>query len=216
MLIDIQGVNNAWIVYSDGTKDSLDYANPLPNEVPIYINKKEDKLSLDSTDRFGNVLNRLKVRGLNKVIVELGEDMVLGKLKDVTIDYAFSQIHLGIEHFVAAEVALEFKDWNAPKSAWLSLMSNPAKITLKALEVDENKILVTIHKTSNITESLVIEITIIDPLEVALAEVHFNVIENVAAVIGKFKEKMNLVEAVYTEINNNLIIIEILRRLVMC
>lgn len=204
VLIDIEGVNNAWIIHSDGTRDTLlEYLNPLKNEIPIYINKKEDKLSLDSFDRFGLPLTRLKIRGLNKILVELGEDISLGQLNELHIEDSFSVP----DHYVTVDVTLDFDDWMHYKSAWLNVMSNAVKIEISNVQVIGNKVLVKVHKKSDNTQSLILEVTAIDPSEIGFVETHFNTVENIATIIKKFHDKKVMVDSIYSNIqlalNNN-------------
>ncbi|WP_299336098.1 hypothetical protein [uncultured Psychroserpens sp.] len=201
VLIDIEGVNNAWLSYSNGTKDALDYSNPLDNEIPVFINPREDKLSLKSVDRFDNTLNRLKIRGLNKIIVELGEDIDLGQLNEVEIQDSFSIEELGVTRFVATDIALEFDNWKHQKTAWLNLMSNPLKIKIKTIVIDENTVSVTVHKKSNPTHTLTLKITVVDPLETSLVETYFNDIEHITDTISKFNAKKQIVDGIYAEID---------------
>ena len=80
MLIDIEGITNAWYLATRNETDQFDYHLPHPAEHKLYINILEDKLSFDSKDKNNKLLEQLSVRGLNKVIIELDEDVTLGDL----------------------------------------------------------------------------------------------------------------------------------------
>ena len=205
ILIDIEGVNNAWLIHSDGTRDEvLDYANPLANEIPVYVNKKEDKLSLEPIDRFGSDLKQLKIRGLNKVIVELGEDILLGQLNDVSIEDAFTEIVGEETLYIALDIELEFDDWNHPKAAFFGIMSNANKIEISSSTTINNEVSITVHKKTDNTQTLTLKITAIDPLEIGFVESHFNTVGAIASTIGKFKDKKTKVDAIYKTIQYKL------------
>jgi hypothetical protein len=204
-LIDIKGVNNAWLVYSDGTKDFQGYDNPLDNEIPIYINKKEDKLSKDSVDKYGNVLPRLKLRGLNKIIIEFGEDIEYGQLNEVEIDSAFTHTHLAKDHYVSfASKILEVDSWIDSKTQWLNSMSDPTNIDLTLPVVDGKKISVEVSEISEPANKITLIIEVTDPSEVSFAEAHFNLVENIAELVSQFNKKRKIIEETYELIHEKL------------
>lgn len=62
LLIDIQGINNVWL-FTDGKQ-----------EVPIFLNCKEDILQYEATE------NELKLKGLYTVLLDLSTDLTLGDM----------------------------------------------------------------------------------------------------------------------------------------
>src|SRR6185312_9378223 len=75
LLIDLNGVHNAWLFADEVQKDAKGNSVAL-NEVPIYANCKEDKLQYDPT----NV--PLFLSGLYRVLLDLDEDNVFGDLNN--------------------------------------------------------------------------------------------------------------------------------------
>ena len=74
LLIDLDGVHNAWLFADDSRKEKRTL---LPiNEVPIYANCKEDKLQYETT----NV--PLFLSGLYRVLLDLDDDNLLGDLNN--------------------------------------------------------------------------------------------------------------------------------------
>ncbi|GAA0879206.1 hypothetical protein GCM10009119_21740 [Algoriphagus jejuensis] len=62
LLVDLQGINNAWLM-TDGKQ-----------EVPVFLNCKEDLLQYDATD------NELVLKGLYTVLLDLSVDLELGDM----------------------------------------------------------------------------------------------------------------------------------------
>ncbi|MDI3319778.1 hypothetical protein [Pinibacter soli] len=75
LLIDLDGVHNAWLFAEDSQTDAKGTVVPV-NEVPIYANCKDDKLQYDPT----NI--PLFLSGLYRVLLDLDNDNVLGDLNN--------------------------------------------------------------------------------------------------------------------------------------
>src|SRR5215467_124626 len=75
LLIDLDGVHNAWLFADDSQKDKKGELQPI-NEVPIYANCKEDKLQYEPT----NV--PLFLSGLYQVLLDLDDDNLFGDLNN--------------------------------------------------------------------------------------------------------------------------------------
>ncbi len=120
-LIDIEGITNAWVVYQEGRQGRKE---PLPNEVPIFIDELADGLSFDSQNKKGENLLQLYPRGLNKVYIDIAESPQLGLMNEVSID--FSVYHNA--SFLEAKIITEFSDWNDPRSEWFKNLNSPSKI----------------------------------------------------------------------------------------
>src|SRR5664279_4211311 len=71
LLIDLDGVHNAWLFADDSWKDEKGNLVPI-NEVLIYANCKADKLQYDTT----NV--PLFLSGLYRVLLDLDDDNIYG------------------------------------------------------------------------------------------------------------------------------------------
>ena len=75
LLVDIEGIHNAWLWTDDVIFD--DKKNPLPvNEVPVYADCKKDLLTFDKT------ANPLYLSGLYRVLLDLDFDDRFGDLNN--------------------------------------------------------------------------------------------------------------------------------------
>jgi hypothetical protein len=75
LLIDLDGVHNAWLFAKDSQNDEKGNLNPI-NEVSIYANCKEDTLQYDPTDV------PLFLSGLYQVLLDLDNDNAYGDLNN--------------------------------------------------------------------------------------------------------------------------------------
>jgi hypothetical protein len=75
LLIDLDGVHNAWLYADDSQKDAKDNLMPI-NEVPVYANCKDDKLQYEPTNL------PLFLSGLYRVLLDLDDDNTLGDLNN--------------------------------------------------------------------------------------------------------------------------------------
>jgi hypothetical protein len=200
LLIDIAGVNNAWIIHHQAEVDMNGYQLPLENEVPIYVNPKEDKLSLSTPDRFGNPLNKLPIRGLNKVVVELSDDLELGQLNEVAMDYSWMKE----ERFVAVTITPDFNTWEHPKTNLFQGMNTPGKIEISEVLQLENVVQITVVRASNNAQSLTFFIEPYDPAELELVKAHFENEMPIAGNIDRFKQKKEKITAIYAQIEDRL------------
>ncbi len=200
MIIDIEGINNAWIMYSKNVMDAAGYPEPLENRIPIYVNKKEDKLSFSDIDKFGNSLNRLPIRGLNKVVVELSEDLDLGDLNKVALEHSW----LEEDRFIEVSITLEFDSWNHPKADWLKLMNKPGKIEFKTVEELEGHIKITVQRTQNNAQTLTLLLHPHDPVELAFVKDYFDTEKPITDAINNLYLKKEKVNVIYSEIRTAL------------
>lgn len=117
LLIDIDGVSNAWFLSTKKTTDASGFLAPNDAEEAIYINVLDDKLSFLSTNSKGEKLNTLTLRGLNKVVIELEEDADVGDLNATITDYEFLTAN---ENWVQVSIVPPFTDWNNTKTLLLN------------------------------------------------------------------------------------------------
>ncbi len=202
-LIDIEGVNNAWIIHSKSETNRLGYHLPLGSEIPIYINPKEDKLSLKTHDKYGNSLDRLAIRGLSKVVIELSSDLTLGELNDVGLQYAWLDAD---STYVEVDVTLEFDTWNHAKADKLKLMNKPTKIEFKEVsEISNDTLKITVKRSYDNDQTLDLFFKCKDPSELGLVKDYFSVERTICDVIDRLAQKKQKVSDVFNTINNVLV-----------
>ncbi|WP_422104875.1 hypothetical protein [Winogradskyella sp.] len=198
VLIDVEGINNAWLIYGKHEKNASDHNLPLDNEIPVFVNLKEDKLSLKSLDDYDDV-QRLPIRGLNKVVIELSDDMTLGELNNVALQYAWLDDD---NNFVEVDITLEFDSWNHYKADWLRLMNTPSKIELKSIDDHNGTITVTIQRSSNNSQTLTLLFKTRDPDELNTVKDYFNVVKNISHVIDLLAQKKQKVVEIFKVVNH--------------
>ena len=196
-LMDIEGIDNAWFIYSKNEKNELGYELPLDNEIPIYVNPKEDKLSFSNMDKFGNTLQRLPIRGLNQIVVELSEDITLGELNEVSLEHSW----LDGDRFVEVNITTEFDSWNHPKSDWLKLMNKPSKIKFKVIEELEDAIKITVERQINSSQTLTLYFTPRDPKELQQVKDYFDVEKTICYAINLLAEKKKKVTEIFGKVH---------------
>ena len=195
LLIDVEGINNAWIIYSEGPEDRFGYFEPLKNEIPVYINKQEDKLSLSSKDQYGKELKRLPLRGLNKIVVELSEDIDIGQLNRVSVE----EFWLEEDRFVEAEITADFLDWDHPKASLLDEMTDPENVEIQEVYVRESLVHIVVQKKED-SAALMFKIRSVDPYETELVKERFNDPGRICGAIDKLIFKRNKVGKIYSEV----------------
>jgi hypothetical protein len=200
LLIDIDGISNAWFLATKKTVDSSGFLAPHNNEIPIYVNTVEDKLSLKSTDKNNTVLQKLPLRGLNKVLLELEEDPILGDLNSTLLDFEF----LDKDQWIQVNINPMFDSWNHPKANLLEALSKPAKIKSKKIEKKDNKVILTLFKTPNGVEFLTFTISCYDPSEIDIVLAHFSVPKNYIELVTLFKDKKSKVDTTFQKVHTKL------------
>ncbi len=196
-LIDIKGINNAWIIHAKNEKDNLGCALPLDNEIPVFINPKEDKLSLKPVDKYNNTLKHLPIRGLNKVVVELSNDLELGELNDVALQYEWLDEN---NNFVEVNVTLEFDTWNHYKADWLKLMNKPTKIEFKDIQKSGDTLKITVRRSYDNAQTLDLYFKSKDPGEIALVKDYFSIERTICHVIDKLSQKKKKVNEIFQSV----------------
>jgi hypothetical protein len=196
VLIDIEGVSNAWFISNKKETDDYGFYLPNDNEVPVYINMLEDKLSLIDKDKNSTPLEQLPLRGLNKVIIELEEDPTLGDLNSMLMDFEF----LNNGNWVQVRINPSIKSWNNIKTQWFKLMNTPSKIANKIISVVGDSVHLTVFRASNPAQFLEFIIEPYDTSEITNVLNHFNTEINICEIIKKFEEKKNKVQKTFSAI----------------
>ena len=196
LLIDIEGVSNAWLLATKKELDLSGYRVPNDNEASLYINKIEDKLSLKNTDKNGTSLPKLVLRGLNKVKIELEEDPVLGDLNTLLLEYAF----WAQNRWVNLKVVPQFTSWKHPDAALFSKMNKPSKITINSIKKIQDIVYLIVNRYTKPSDSLHFRIFVEDPAEIDLALQHFSTEKNVTEIISLFEKKKEKIQDIFSTI----------------
>ncbi|WBX99111.1 hypothetical protein [Chryseobacterium gambrini] len=183
ILIDIEGVTNAWCLATQKASAKTHYNTPHPAEQKLYINVLEDKLSFDAKDKNNTSLEQLSVRGLNKIIIELDEDLV----EDSTTELDFLFSTLG--KWVKVKIIPEFSSWNNPKVLLLSKMDKPSKIKNKKVEIKDNTVVIVVERTTEINDTLKFIIEPFDKNELQQVKDHFSTEKPICDIIGLLKDR---------------------------
>ncbi|MCL9803997.1 hypothetical protein NAT51_00575 [Flavobacterium amniphilum] len=196
MLIDIEGVSNAWLLAVKKEKDAYGYYLPNDAEANLYINKLEDKLSLKNKDKKNNILPKLALRGLGKVKIELDEDPILGDLNTLLLEYAFWKDN----RWVNFKIIPQFTDWNHPGSQLFKKMNKPSKITIDSVKKVQDIVMLIVNRYTKPTDSLHFRIFPEDPAEADLIVQHFSTEAPVCEVISLFEQKKNKIQKIFSTI----------------
>lgn len=196
LLIYIEGVSNAWILPTKTTTDDDGYFLPNDSEASIYINKIEDKLSLKNVDKNNTVLQTLKLRGLNKVKIELEENPVLGDLNTLLLEFAFWENN----RWVNLKIVPQFTNWNHPDAQLFKKMNKPSKITIESVKKVQDIVFLIVNRYSKPSDSLHFRIFPDDGAEIDFIVDHFSKEKNVCEVISLFKQKKDKIQEIFSTI----------------
>jgi hypothetical protein len=202
LLIDIEGISNAWFLATKKQIDADGFYLPNDAETPVYVDPLDDTLSLFDKDRNGDLLQRLDLRGLNKVKIELENDLEHGNLNETIMDYDFWDDQN--QRFVEVEVIPEFNSWSHTKTKLLGLMNKPAKIKNADVRIDKDVVKATYYRGSNSADSLHFTFKPYDSTEIEEVKKHFTLEKNSAALIDKLCNKKEKVENVFQEVHARL------------
>lgn len=196
LLIDIEGVSNAWLLATQKAKDAQGYSLPHEAETTIYLNKLEDKLSLKSKDKKNNPLAKLALRGLSKVKIELDEDPVLGDLNTLLLEHAFWKDNRWVNY----KIIPQFTNWNHPDTQLFKKMNTPSKITIDSVKKVQDIVLLLVNRYSKPTDSLHFRIFPEDKSEMDLIVQHFSTEANVCEVISLFEQKKTKIQKIFSTV----------------
>lgn len=198
LLIDIEGISNAWILATQRQKDANGYWLSHPNEVDVYLNKLEDKLSLKDKDKANQSLPKLPLRGLNKIKIELDEDPVLGDLNTLVLQHSFWHEN----RWVNLKIVPQFMSWNDPEAQLFELMDTPAEIAIQSIEQTpvKNVLYLIVNDVNNADNQLRFRIFCDDVAEVDETLDFFSIEQNVSDVIALFAQKRDKIKTVFATV----------------
>lgn len=196
LLIDIEGVANAWVIATQNTIGEDGYFLPNKSEAELYLNKLEDKLSLKKVDKKSNLLNKLHIKGLSKVKIELEEDTVLGDLNTLILEYS---IWIG-NRWLNLKIVPQFTEWNHPGTLLFKKMNKPSKITINSIKKLQDVVYLVVNRYVKPSDSLHFRIFSEDVNELDLAVNHFKIEKNVCEIISLFEKKKDKIEEVFSTI----------------
>lgn len=196
MLLDIDGVSNAWVLATQKTKDAQGYYLPHDAETNIYLNKLEDKLSLKGKDKKNNTLSKLALRGLFKVKIELEEDPVLGDLNTLLLEHAFWKNNRWVNY----KVIPQFTTWNHTDAQLFKKMNTPSKITIGSVKKVQDIVLVIVNRYAKPSDSLHFRIFPEDISEIDAIIQHFSTEAHVCEVISLFDQKKTKIQKIFSTV----------------
>lgn len=192
LLIDIDGVSNAWFLSTERAIDADGFYLPNPAEMEVYINVLEDKLSFSPVNRKNEPLPNLHIRGLNKVFVELDEHPVYGDLNSTITEYEFDVPGKWLQ----VTIIPEFGNWNDPKTLLIEEMKSGDK---EVYPVSDNRVSVRFSKGN---DSLNFIVEAYDKTEID------DIIKELEAepdsILELYEEKKKVVDTIFTTVLNTL------------
>ncbi|MBD8082299.1 hypothetical protein [Chryseobacterium caseinilyticum] len=200
LLIDIDGISNAWLLPTKNIKDSNGYLLPNNAESKILINRLEDKLSLKNTDANGKKISELKVRGLNKIKIELDEDPDFGDLNSLLINFAFWEK----DHWVSCQIVPQFTNWSDLKSDFFRTMDKPGEISVDSVKKVGDIVFIVVHRYTKPSQELHFRIFADDSTEVDLILNHFDTEKPICEFISLFAQKRKKVQESFAKVNSTL------------
>lgn len=196
LLIDIDGVANAWLLATKKEVDAYGYFIPNDSEAQLYINKLEDKLSLKSTDKKNIALSKLQLRGLNKIKIELEDDPILGDLNTLILEFSFWEK----TRWINLKIVPQFTEWHHPDTNLFEKMDTPLKIIIESVKKVQDIVHLVVKSSSKPSDSLHFRIFSEDKNEIDLVVLHFKTKENVCEIISLFKKKKDKIQEIFSTI----------------
>ena len=194
LLIDCKGVANAWLLPTKTEIDKEGYLLPNENEVPLYINTVEDKLSFKKIDKNNTTLESLKVRGLHKVKIELEDDPILGDLNSLIVEYAFWEDN----RWVNLKIVPQFTAWNHSEAQLFKKMNTPSKITIEEVKITKDIVFLKVNRASKPSDSLHFRIFNSDPSEKEISVGYFSKEKHVCEVISLLQQKKDKIQEIFS------------------
>lgn len=199
-IIDIDGIANAWYVPQKSKKDQEGYYLPNQQEIALYFDKLQDKLSYEATDQYGNGLASLSIKGLNKICIELEEDPLLGDLNDLSI-----MMHVWYkERYLQVKVTPNIAHWNEEKTKLFALLNKPNKIVIESAQIINQAVVIKVNRYTQASQGLIIAIHPIDLQELNDCLNYFSTEKNICHAINLFAQKYNYIQNTINTVNNTL------------
>ncbi len=148
ILVDLPYVRNAWLEPADS--DGPD----------IYYNENQKKLTYEQTDDNGLTCEKISLRGLYNIWIDLADDKVLGNLNANSADFDIEIVDAVIKH--PARVTVFFPHFSDLSKAWKNATAISNITTHFTLNPDpEYDLNVTVGATSGETELDEIQLKIV-------------------------------------------------------
>lgn len=207
LLLDIDGISNAWFLATrkeieDGfflPNDTRDLDPNITDERIIYLNPIDDKLSLKKLNSKGDENKEsILIRGLNKIILELEDDPVLGDLNSATIEFEI----LNNEKWIQTIVVPEFDTWDNEKALILENINIDTIIPISnGVVVLGDVVQIRFKKYDTIVKFTVKPYDLTELNDVLN---YFADFENIKNLVGIYKEKYLKVKKIYNQVVNTL------------
>lgn len=213
ILVDIDGISNAWFLATKKEKypkGSTEYGYFMPNDTRelntdttneriIYLNPLDDKLSLDKYNSKGDENKEsILIRGLNKVLIELDDDPVLGDLNATTIEMEF----LNNKKWVQILILPEFTSWDDEKALVFENINPTTIIEVPNGVVIANEVINISFKRYDTLIQLVVKPY--DVTELNDIVTYFSNFSAIKEVVQLFKDKKEKVKDVFNQVTEKL------------
>ncbi|MEC4004865.1 hypothetical protein OX283_009380 [Flavobacterium sp. SUN052] len=219
ILLDIEGISNAWFLATKKEKfpkgvndygyfmpndpnDPNDFASITTNERKLYLNPLDDKLSLQNLNSKGDEnRNSILMRGLNKIILELEDDPVLGDLNSTNIEFEF----LSNDKWIQVLIIPMFESWNDDKSLVFDTINEETITQIpNGVLSDASSVTIRFKNYGTLIELIVNPYNLIELVDTVT---YFNDFDNVRSLVKLYKDKKqkvkNINEAVIDKLNEN-------------
>jgi len=139
---------------------------------------------LQDKDSRGVVISKtIKIRGLNKVLLELDEDAVLGDLNSTSLDFEF----LSNEKWIRVLITPEFESWNDDKAlVFEDINSETIEFSPGGNTVIEDALVLHFNRYSTLVS---LKVKPYDLLELVDTTSYFNSIDNIKKLLPYIKQK---------------------------
>ncbi|WP_312078180.1 hypothetical protein [Chryseobacterium sp.] len=200
LLIDTENISNAWLIATKKATDSNGYFLPNDSEGKLYINRLDDKLSLKNIDSEGKKIPELKLRGLNKIKIELDEHPDFGDLNSLLLNFAFWKK----DRWVSCQIVPQFTSWNDSRSDFFRTMDKPNEISIESVKKVGDVVYVIVHRYLKPEQQLHFRIFADDRSEIDMIFDHFDTEIPVCEFISLFAQKREKVQESFRKVNSKL------------
>ncbi|KQT17909.1 hypothetical protein ASG31_03995 [Chryseobacterium sp. Leaf404] len=200
LLMDTDGISNAWLIPNKNEINSDGYWLPNDAETKIFINRKDDILSLKNTGSSGKKIPQLQLRGLNRIKIELDEHPDFGDLNSLLMNFAF----WGKDHWVTCKIIPQFTDWSDPRAGFFTTMNKPGEISVNNVKKVGDTVFILVHRYTKPEQELHFRIFADDPSETDLILNHFKTEKPVTEFISLFADKKIKIEEILAQVSSKL------------